>query len=715
MEQIQDGPIKFFNDNEYLQKYGLNASNIGGNEKIKLTFSIINSQTSLYSIQAKLYGDQVLDFFSEKKQGNFQQQLPFEKFFICDFCFEKEQNLKIIVNKDNQKISTNVTLGYILGSSHFTYTYKLNDIESLMIKAERFGNYNYSLKFKFKLKMIENNIERNTFSVHNKIYYIVSSGNTKLYLSEIIKQDGTFELVHIPICLLQPFYTVTFYMNKQYLGSFNKSVQEIKQTDIYSNNAALKIPINNNRSIIIFDNSEKSKNYTFIDYINAGIQIALSVGIDFTGSNGHPLDDGSLHCLTGNTPNAYERAITSCGSIVALYAHDQLFPVYGFGAIINDSPNKQANMCFNLNFTNNPEIQTITNVIKVYHECIQKNKLTFAGPTYFAPLLKKVISRIKNMYEYHIIMILTDGVIDDLQETVDVLVEASLLPLSVIIIGIGDKDFSKMDILDGDTNTLISSTGKVRLRDLVQFVPFSKFQNDEKKLAMEVLAEIPRQMIEYFQFKDLNPEIIRNKKSGNVNQIYYDNVRQGQNNNNINTARNYPGNNNYYPNNNNVVNSIYKQSSQINNNQNNYCLSQRGNRYNPNFNYQNNNYPNNINNYGNNNAYPKTSRNSNQFQSNNNIIVDNPNYYSKNNNYPGLSSINNNNYSNINNNNPNNIINNKNNNYSNINNISVGINNINLGNNNNNIQPNKGKINLDELPIEETIYLNQNNLQNQIK
>jgi hypothetical protein len=130
--------------------------------------------------------------------------------------------------------------------------------------------------------MIENNIERNTFSVHNKIYYIVSSGNTKLYLSEIIKQDGTFELVHIPICLLQPFYTVTFYMNKQYLGSFNKSVQEIKQTDIYSNNAALKIPINNNRSIIIFDNSEKSKNYTFIDYINAGIQIALSVGIDFT-------------------------------------------------------------------------------------------------------------------------------------------------------------------------------------------------------------------------------------------------------------------------------------------------------------------------------------------------------------------------------------------------------------------------------------------------
>ena len=42
-------------------------------------------------------------------------------------------------------------------------------------------------------------------------------------------------------------------------------------------------------------------------------------------------------------------------------------------------------------------------------------------------------------------MILTDGVIDDLQDTIDLLVEASYLPLSVIIIGIGNKDFSNMN------------------------------------------------------------------------------------------------------------------------------------------------------------------------------------------------------------------------------------------------------------------------------
>ena len=306
-----------------------------------------------------------------------------------------------------------------------------------------------------------------------------------------------------------------------------------------------EIKQNYNKNIYIFDYTEKCINYTFTDYINAGVQIALSIGIDFTGSNGHPLDRGTLHYLSRDKPNDYERAITSCGEIVGRYDYDQLFPVYGFGAIINSSPDKEASMCFNLNFNNNPDIKTMKNVIKTYHECIEQNKLTFSGPTCFAPLIREVISRINNKFEYHILMILTDGVIDDLQDTIDVLVNASLYPLSVIIVGIGDADFKKMDILDGDTDPLISTDRKVRLRDLVQFVPFSRFQNDEQKLAMEVLAEIPRQMIEYYQFMDITPENILKKKSqiGNIYQGFYDNVRPSQTNNFIKTSRNYYSNN----------------------------------------------------------------------------------------------------------------------------------------------------------------------------
>ena len=89
-------------------------------------------------------------------------------------------------------------------------------------------------------------------------------------------------------------------------------------------------------------------------------------------------------------------------------------------------------------------------------------------------------------------MILTDGDIDDLQETTDILVKASFLPLSVIIIGIGNHNFDKMETLDGDEIPLTSSTGEIRKRDLVQFVKFSKYEKNEEQLTKEIFAEIPR-------------------------------------------------------------------------------------------------------------------------------------------------------------------------------------------------------------------------------
>ena len=51
---------------------------------------------------------------------------------------------------------------------------------------------------------------------------------------------------------------------------------------------------------------------------------------------------------------------------------------------------------------------------------------------------------------YHIFLILTDGDIHDLRETIDVIVECSNYPLSIIIVGIGDADFTAMDQLDSD-------------------------------------------------------------------------------------------------------------------------------------------------------------------------------------------------------------------------------------------------------------------------
>ena len=102
-------------------------------------------------------------------------------------------------------------------------------------------------------------------------------------------------------------------------------------------------------------------------------------------------------------------------------------------------------------------------------------------------------------------MILTDGIINDMNETIDSIVEGSKLPLSIVIIGIGNADFTNMVFLDGDKIPLINSKGKIRKRDIVQFVEFKKFKdkngvNNGEELAEEVLKEIPRQIEEYYQF-----------------------------------------------------------------------------------------------------------------------------------------------------------------------------------------------------------------------
>ena len=82
----------------------------------------------------------------------------------------------------------------------------------------------------------------------------------------------------------------------------------------------------------------------------------------------------------------------------------------------------------------------------------------------------------------------------------ELLVECSELPLSVIIIGIGTAKFDDMYKLDGDEIRLTDYNGRVTKRDLVQFVEYEKFKlkKGNEELSEEVLKEIPRQVEEYY-------------------------------------------------------------------------------------------------------------------------------------------------------------------------------------------------------------------------
>lgn len=79
--------------------------------------------------------------------------------------------------------------------------------------------------------------------------------------------------------------------------------------------------------------------------------------------------------------------------------------------------------------------------------------------------------------QYFILLIITDGEITDLDQTRQAIVNASKLPMSIIIVGVGEADFKAMEFLDGDNGVLKSLTGEPAARDIVQFVPFRQFKN----------------------------------------------------------------------------------------------------------------------------------------------------------------------------------------------------------------------------------------------
>jgi len=91
--------------------------------------------------------------------------------------------------------------------------------------------------------------------------------------------------------------------------------------------------------------------------------------------------------------------------------------------------------------------------------------------------------------------------------TVHEIVEASTLPLSIIIVGVGQANFQNMEVLDADDVPLVSKTnGKKMARDIVQFVPFCKFKDSSiELLAEEVLREVPGQFVSYMRSKNINP------------------------------------------------------------------------------------------------------------------------------------------------------------------------------------------------------------------
>ncbi|GJX18935.1 BONZAI 1-like protein, partial [Tanacetum coccineum] len=226
-------------------------------------------------------------------------------------------------------------------------------------------------------------------------------------------------------------------------------------------------------------------------------------------SNGNPRLPDSLHYIDySGRPNEYQKAIQEVGGVLQYYDHDEQFPSWGFGARPFDGP---VSHCFSLNGNDaNPSVAGIQGIMSAYESAL--SNVSLAGPTLFGPVITSAAtiaaqSMAAKDDKYYVLLIITDGVITDLQETKDALVKASDLPLSILIVGVGGADFKEMEILDADKGEkLQSSTGRVASRDIVQFVPFREVQGVEASVVQSLLAELPTQFLAYMRNNGIQPK-----------------------------------------------------------------------------------------------------------------------------------------------------------------------------------------------------------------
>ncbi|KYQ90120.1 hypothetical protein DLAC_08704 [Tieghemostelium lacteum] len=223
----------------------------------------------------------------------------------------------------------------------------------------------------------------------------------------------------------------------------------------------------------------------------AGLESSnLIIGIDYTKSNtwnGKVSFGGKcLHDISSYQLNPYQEAIKIIGKTLESFDDDKLIPVLGFGDA--RSTDKAV-----FKFTEDRPCYGFEEVLQKYNEITPL--IVLSGPTSFAPIIREAINISRGTKSYHILVIICDGDVTSVNETIDAIVEASrVAPLSIIAVGVGDgpngnNDWSVMERFDDDLPE--------RQFDNFQFVPFNKVmakaENREVDFAVASLQEIPEQ------------------------------------------------------------------------------------------------------------------------------------------------------------------------------------------------------------------------------
>ncbi|KAM9845520.1 copine-8 isoform 2-T2 [Aulostomus maculatus] len=470
----------------------------------------------------------------------------FVRKFILDYFFEERQNLRFDLYDVDSK-SANLskhdflgqaycTLGEVVGSLGSRLEKALGGISgkkcgTIIVKAEELNNCRESVMMQF----CGNKLDKKDFFGKSDPFLVFYRSNedgtfTICHKTEVVKNtlNPVWQAFKIPVrALCNGDYDRTIKVevydwdrdgSHDFIGEFSTSYRELSRGQSQFNVYEVVNPKKKGKKKKYLNSGTVTLlsflvdiEVTFLDYIKGGTQINFTVAIDFTASNGNPAQPTSLHYMSPYQLNAYAMALKAVGEIIQDYDSDKMFPALGFGAKL--PPDGRVSHEFALNGNpQNPYCAGIDGVMEAYYQSLKSVQLY--GPTNFSPVVNHVAryaASVKDGSQYFVLLIITDGVISDMAQTKESIVNASCLPMSIIIVGVGPAEFDAMIELDGD-EIRISSRGRYAERDIVQFVPFRDYIDrtgnhilSMARLAKDVLAEIPDQFLSYMRTRGIKP------------------------------------------------------------------------------------------------------------------------------------------------------------------------------------------------------------------
>lgn len=241
---------------------------------------------------------------------------------------------------------------------------------------------------------------------------------------------------------------------------------------------------------------------TLVDYMRTGVEFAMTVAIDFSVKNRPKNDVKSLHSLAAES-NSYLNTLKCLSWFFKNLDSNGRYDIYGFGAKVGGSDYVSHFFPVAANAAGSEGVE------QAYRGIL--DSLEFSSPCYLHKTLQQLLIPYerKPVYSppgplvYNILVILTQGDLDDFEDFKEQLVRASNLPFSVVIVGVGDTAFPHLTTADSDRSLMKTNAGHIEERDFVQRVIYSNFRGDDRGFLHEAFAEIPRQLQEFMMANKL--------------------------------------------------------------------------------------------------------------------------------------------------------------------------------------------------------------------